>query len=732
MTLHAGIWTAPAPTALELLAPARDADAGIAAIDHGADAVYIGGPAFGARAAAGNSLDDIARLTAYAHRFNARVFLALNTLFTNEELPLARKLAFELADAGADVLILQDMGLLEGPLPDIELHASTQCDIRTPEKAAFLESVGFSQLVLARELSLPEMAAVRAKLQHARIEFFVHGALCVSYSGQCWMSQALTGRSANRGECSQLCRLPYDVYTEAGTELAKSKHVLSLKDNDQSANLEALIDAGVSSFKIEGRLKGAAYVKNVTAFYRRKLDEIIARRPELSRTSQGDSVFTFEPAPEKVFNRGQTDYFVHGRQYDQPYELAELESPKHAGEPAAVAEEVLPGRIIVKSLPGVTFANGDGLTYLADDEEIRGIAVNRAEPVLNKAGKPIPHLWMLHTLERRRMDGLRPGLVLKRNRDHAFLRMMEGKTAERKIPIDLIFTTHEDGLDLVASDGVRCAAASVALDLQTPSDLVKNRANLRVQLSRLGDTPFAAANIFIPEDLDVFVPASVANQLRRAAADDLLALREAEREKPRRAPWDDASPYPERILGFKANTANDQAAAFYAAHGARVTMPAFEIKPAPKADLMTCRHCVRASLKLCPKMLKAFPEILQTTDRALLRPEPLVLVNSAGERFKAYFHCKANPCEMTITPEGDFVRARAPRTMIKTAPPAEAAGRSADTHPDERRRSSEKRSASKRSLPEKRFTRDNQSSRRSGAFAKFDNKHRKSGRTRGR
>ena len=241
MTLHAGIWTAPAPTALELLAPARDADAGIAAIDHGADAVYIGGPAFGARAAAGNSLDDITRLTAYAHRFNARVFLALNTLFTNEELPLARKLAFELADAGADVLILQDMGLLEGPLPDIELHASTQCDIRTPEKAAFLESVGFSQLVLARELSLPEIAAVRAKLQHARIEFFVHGALCVSYSGQCWMSQALTGRSANRGECSQLCRLPYDVYTEAGTELAKSKHVLSLKDNDQSANLEALI-----------------------------------------------------------------------------------------------------------------------------------------------------------------------------------------------------------------------------------------------------------------------------------------------------------------------------------------------------------------------------------------------------------------------------------------------------------------------------------------------------------
>ena len=340
-----------------------------------------------------------------------------------------------------------------------------------------------------------------------------------------------------------------------------------------------------------------------------------------------------------------------------------------------MVEIVEPGKIIVKALSGVTFANGDGLTYLADDEEIRGIAVNRAEPVLDRHGNPKKNVWALHTLERRRMEGLRPGLMLKRNRDHAFLRLMEGKTAERRIPIDLIFTTHEDGLDLVASDGVHCAAANVSLDLQEPSDAKKNIANLRAQLERLGDTPFMAANIFIPEDLDVFVPASFANHLRRAAVDELLAMRETEREKPRRAPWDDAAPYPERILGFKANVANDAAKAFYAAHGALVTTPAFEIKPAAKADLMTCRHCVRAALKLCPKMLKAFPEILETVDRALLRPDPLVLVNSGGERFVAHFHCKAKPCEMTITPEGDFVRARPARVQSAAGSAAEGTGR---------------------------------------------------------
>ena len=462
------------------------------------------------------------------------------------------------------------------------------------------------------------------------------------------MSEALTGRSANRGECSQLCRLPYDVETPEGRVLARRKHVLSLKDNDQSANLEALIDAGVSSFKIEGRLKDMAYVKNVTAFYREKIDEILRRRPELSRTSDGISTYSFAPSPDKVFNRGKTDYFIHGREFDAPYELAELESPKHAGKPVGRVERIEEKRLVVKALPGVSFANGDGLTYLAGDEEIRGISVNRAEPLKEK------DLWALYLLQSpKKLEGLECGLELKRNRDHVFMKTMEGKTAERRIPIDLIFSTHEDSLDLMATDGTHCASASVALDLTAPSDPQKNIASLKANLAKLGDTLFYPKEIFVPDNLDVFVPASFANHLRRSAVDELLAMREASRVRTERAPWDDAVPYPEKFLAYKANIANSAARRFYLAHGSREMQPAFEIKPVEKADLMTCRHCIRAALKRCPKMLKAFPELLEMTPREAFRPEPLVLVNSSGERFEALFHCKADSCFMTITHADD-------------------------------------------------------------------------------
>ncbi len=677
MTLHAGSWSSVPPrSALELLAPARDAETGIAAIDHGADAVYIGGPAFGARAAAGNSLEDIARLCEYAHRYRARVFAALNTLFTDAEIDAARQMAFDLARAGADVLIVQDMGLLMGELPDIELHASTQCDIRTPEKAAFLESAGFSQLVLARELSLTDIRAVRARLEHARIEFFVHGALCVSLSGQCWLSEAVTRRSANRGACSQLCRLPWDVSTLSGEVIARGKHVLSLKDNDQSDNLEALVDAGVSSFKIEGRLKDLAYVKNVTAWYRRRLDALLARRPDLSRASEGVSRFTFEPSPEKVFNRGKTDYFIHGRQFDKLYSIAALESPKHAGEPVGEVVGLTRDAVLVRAEPDVAFANGDGLTYLTETEEIRGLAVNRAEPA-PVSGRDV---WALHPAEPvRNLEGLREGVRLRRNRDHAFLRAIAGRTAERRIPVDLIFTAHEDGLDLVMTSGEDCASACVALALEAPSDRARNIESLKRQLSRLGDTPFEAANIFIPEDLDVFVPASVANELRRAAVAELERVRH-ERDlarRPRRAPWDDAAPFPEKTLGFRANVANALAKSFYAAHGARVLEPAFEIRPVANAPLMTCRHCVRAALLLCPKTARFFPEIRERTDRALLRPEPLILTASSGNRFRAEFHCKASPCEMTLTAEGEIRVARPRSDEAQPAPGAKRCGRDA-------------------------------------------------------
>lgn len=628
-------------SAIELLAPARDAEIGIAAIDHGADAVYIGGPAFGARASAGNSLADIARLAEHAHRFGARVYRALNTIYTDGELERARRLAFEAADAGVDVLIIQDMGLMNGPMPDIELHASTQCDIRTPEKAAFLEAAGFSQVVLARELGLEEIAAVRAALKRARIEFFVHGALCVSYSGQCYISEAVTHRSANRGACAQFCRLPYDVFTESGEAVARRSHVLSLKDNDQSANLEALIDAGVSTFKIEGRLKDAVYVKNVTAYYRSKIDAILARRPELSRSSDGESTVSFAPDPGKTFNRGSTEYFVHGRAFDRPYELAQLGTPKNAGTPCADTVRAEPGLVIARPRPGVAFANGDGLAYVDGEGILRGLSVNRAED----AGHG---LCALHLRPGFVPEGLARGTVLMRNRDRAFEKVLSGRTAERRIPVDIAFAAEAGGLSVTMSDGRVSAKAFAPLPLQKAADARKNRASIEAGLARLGGTDFAARTVSVPAALEAFAPASIVNRLRREAAERLADERARARIRPHRAPVDDKAPYPERELDYRANVANRAARAFYEKHGARVLQPAFEIRPAADAALMTCRHCVRASLGRCPKALRYFPEKLQTLSVRAFRPEPLYLVDSAGDRFKAEFHCREKPCFMTL------------------------------------------------------------------------------------
>ncbi len=629
---------------LELLSPAKDADTGIAAIDHGADAVYIGGPSFGARQAAGNSLDDIARLCDYAHRFDVKIFLTLNTLFTDEELPRARRLAFDAAAAGVDVLIVQDMGLLMGPLPNIELHASTQCDIRTPEKAAFLEKVGFSQMVLARELSLDDIARVRAQLQHARIEYFIHGALCVSYSGQCYISQAMTGRSANRGECAQFCRLPYDVTTLDGQVLAQNAHVLSLKDNNQTANLEALIDAGVSSFKIEGRLKDQTYVKNITAHYRRELDAIMARRPEFTRSSSGVSSLRFTPDPGKSFNRQSTDYFIHGRLYNQPYELVDVNTPKNAGRPVGTVLSVSPGVITVKLLPEVTLNNGDGLTYVDAKHQLMGLAINRVE-----ATNRNDRVRLL--LRRREIPlGLKAGDELRRNRDTAFIKALSGETAERRLPVAMRFRSTPTGIALTISDASASATVERAMALETASNPERNRETLARNLFKLGDTPLSLSpmDLDIPEELTAFIPASVANDLRREAVEAFLLERLRHREPSTRAPMDDAALYPEKQLGFMANVANDEAKAFYEQHGARITAPAFEIVPVEHAALMTCRHCIRATLKLCPKMLKAFPELLEQYDRSLFKPDPLVLTDSAGDRFTAVFHCKATPCTMTI------------------------------------------------------------------------------------
>ena len=326
------------PHLLELLSPARTADIGMEAFNHGADAVYIGGPSFGARPSADNSVQDLARLAAHAHRFHGRVFATVNTILRDDELEPAQKLIWQLYDAGVDALIIQDMGILQMDLPPIQLHASTQTDIRTPEKAKFLQDAGLAQLVLARELTLPQIAAIRDAVDTERtiLEFFIHGALCVAYSGQCFISHAHTGRSANRGDCSQACRLPYEVKDHLGRIVAHEKHVLSMKDNNQSENLRALVDAGLRSFKIEGRYKDMAYVKNITAHYRRLFDEILEERPELAAASHGRTRFSFEPDPNQNFNREFTDYFVQGRKED----IGAFDSPKNPGLPIGWVSQV--------------------------------------------------------------------------------------------------------------------------------------------------------------------------------------------------------------------------------------------------------------------------------------------------------------------------------------------------------------------------------------------------------
>nr|MBP8193888.1 U32 family peptidase [Azonexus sp.] len=357
---------------LELLAPAKNADFGIEAIKHGADAVYIGGPSFGARYGAGNDVADIRRLCDFAHRYRARVFVALNTILHDSELEDSRQLAWQLYEAGVDALIIQDMGLLELDLPPIQLHASTQTDIRNPAKAKFLEDVGFSQIVLAREMSIDEIRQV-AEATTLSLEYFVHGALCVAYSGQCYISQAHTGRSANRGECSQACRLPYTLVDEKGKVITEDQHLLSMKDNNQSENLLALVQAGISSFKIEGRLKDLSYVKNITAHYRQLLDEIIAAHPQYSRASSGKSTYTFEPQPDKTFNRGYTDYFAGGRQDD----IGAFDTPAFVGELIGEVVEIGDGWIVVNSEQA--FHNGDGVCFHDANGYVMGMRINRVE-----------------------------------------------------------------------------------------------------------------------------------------------------------------------------------------------------------------------------------------------------------------------------------------------------------------------------------------------------------------
>jgi 23S rRNA 5-hydroxycytidine C2501 synthase len=626
---------------LELLAPARDAHIGIEAVNHGADAVYIGGPSFGARTSADNSVQDIARLATYAHRFNSRIFVTMNTILRDDELEPARKLAWQLYDAGVDALIVQDMGLLEIDLPPIQLHASTQTDIRTPEKARFLQDAGLSQIVLARELTLQQIASIDAALGpkdapgRSILEFFVHGALCVAYSGQCFISHAHTGRSANRGDCSQACRLPYEVKDSQGRIVAHDKHVLSMKDNNQSDNLREIIDAGVRSFKIEGRYKDMAYVKNITAHYRVLLDEILEERPELARASSGECTFHFQPDPDQNFNREFTDYFVQGRKED----IGAFDTPKNPGRPIGFVNATGPNFVELQTDNAETVIhNGDGLCYLDLQKELVGLQINRAEAV-NKKG-----LWRVFPKDP--MEGfkdLRKGVQVNRNRDMDWVRGLEKKSAERRIGAWLRLDETAEGLSLTITDeDGHSGQARLPGPLQDAKDPSQANARLSENLSRLGETLFQPLDVSLNLRGPRFVPASQLNALRREAVEHLEAARSAAWHRlPRATPVEPPVNYPEDTLTYLANVFNHKARDFYAKHGVKVIAAAYEShEEEGEVSLMITKHCVRFSLSLCPKQAKGVTGVQGT-----VKAEPMQLINGK-EKLTLRFDCK--PCEMHV------------------------------------------------------------------------------------
>ncbi|HEY0844587.1 MAG TPA: U32 family peptidase [Noviherbaspirillum sp.] len=618
---------------LELLSPAKTADIGREAILHGADAVYIGGPAFGARHNASNPIEDIAGLVEFAHRYRARIFVTLNTILHDAELDAARKQIWQLYDAGVDALIVQDMGLLEMDLPPIQLHASTQCDIRTVEKARFLGAAGFSQLVLARELSLEQIRAIRAAVD-TPLEYFIHGALCVAFSGQCYISHADTGRSANRGDCSQACRLPYTLTDGQGRVVAYEKHLLSMKDNDQSRNLEALIDAGIRSFKIEGRYKDMGYVKNITGHYRQLLDDILERRPELARASSGRTHLLFSPDVDKNFHRGHTDYFAQGRQPD----IGAFDSPKYVGVELGTVSRL--GADHFEMVTHAPMANGDGLNYMHKRSTV-GIQANRVERLGEDADGQRWRVFPNEALSA--LPGLKPGITIHRNRDHQWEAALNKKSAERKVTLHMTLSEHAGGLRLSLRDEDGIASETDAsIALQPAQQAAQAESALRTSLGKLGNTMFEAGQIELSLSQPWFVPAAAINALRR----DAIAAHEAARltawQRPqRKAPTEPRPVYPETQLSYLANVYNEKARAFYQKHGVQLIDAAYEAhEEAGEVSLMITKHCLRFSFNLCPKQAKGIQGV-----QGQVRAEPMTLV-SGNERYTLRFDCK--PCEMHV------------------------------------------------------------------------------------
>ena len=615
---------------IELLAPAKNLECGIEAVNHGADAVYIGAPKFGARAAAVNSLEDIAALVAYAHLYNVRIYVTVNTILKEEELAETEKMIWELYRIGVDALIVQDMGITRLNLPPIPLHGSTQMDNRTPEKVRFLADAGFRQVVLARELSLQEIRRIHETCPETPLEVFVHGALCVSYSGQCYVSQACFGRSANRGECAQFCRLPFSLVDADGKTIVRDKHLLSLKDLNQSEVLEDLLDAGASSLKIEGRLKDVSYVKNVTAAYRSKLDAIFARRKEYVRASSGTCRFDFTPRLDKSFSRGFTHYFLQGRDR----EISSFDTPKSLGEEMGTMKEQRGNYLTVAGVK--PFHNGDGVCFLDEQGRLQGFRINRVDGNKLYPAGDVPRI--------------KPRTRLFRNFDQEFERILARKSAERKIGVGWELTDTPSGFALTAADedGNR-----ITLSFPYPKELARTPQpeNLRTQLGKLGNTPFevmplggtdspsatTAPAIAINLSQNWFIPASVIADWRRQAIDKLTAARRITYRRELHVWKPTRHRFPATSLTYLGNVMNTAARSFYQAHGVASVEPAYEKQAVPEAVLMFCKHCLRYSMGWCPTYQKGHSPYR----------EPYYLVGTDGKRFRLTFDCKN--CQMKVS-----------------------------------------------------------------------------------
>jgi collagenase-like PrtC family protease len=565
---------------IELLSPAKNLNCGRAAISHGADAIYIGGPKFSAREDAGNTLQDIEKLVSEAQIFGVKVYVALNTILYDSELEEARLQIKNLYEAGVDAIIIQDFGILEMDLPPIPFHASTQLHNYLPEQIKFLEAVHFKRAVLARELNLDQIRNIRSQTA-IELEAFIHGSLCVSFSGRCYLSQAIGGRSANRGACAQPCRKRYTMYDAQRNIIAADQHLLSLKDINHSNSIRELAEAGIHSFKIEGRLKEVDYVKNITAFYRQKIDAFLEGQPEFKSTSAGKMSISFESNPQKSFNRGASDYFLHGRSN----EIVSFESPKFLGEEIGEVTKVASKYFEIETK--IEIANNDGLVFIANSGESVGIKVNIAE-----RGRIFPD----------KMNGIYLGAKVYRNYDHHFHQQLKADLTVRKISVNIEVNETEDGFELLARDEAGIVVISEFYLTKNPSrDPIKSKETIIHQLTKSGDTPYFIESVETNGTEKYFFQASVLNSMRRDLLDRITAAR---RKRPRVQVINQPNnfPYPEKEVGYEENISNRLAVQFYKRHGVANPEMAFEKQTDIHGKtVMTTKHCLKYQMGFCPK-----------------------------------------------------------------------------------------------------------------------------------